>query len=210
MRVGLIALKLGMSRVLTDEGLHVPLTLLMVNNCVIVSIKTLEKDGYSAVQLGFGKAKIKNISKALKGHYTKSKIEPCKKIFEFRINNNTSLKVGDCISADHFVKNQYIDATSVSIGKGFAGVIKRHNFGGLRASHGVSISHRSHGSTGQCQDPGRVFKGKKMAGHMGFNRVTTQNILIHYIDSNKGLICLRGSVAGPKGGYVLLKDSFKK
>jgi large subunit ribosomal protein L3 len=210
MRVGLIALKLGMSRVLTDEGLHVPLTLLMVDNCTVVSIKSLEKDGYSAVQLGSGKAKIKNISKSLRGHFANSKIEPCKKIFEFRVDNNTTLKVGDRISANHFIKNHYIDATSVSIGKGFAGVIKRHNFGGLRASHGVSISHRSHGSTGQCQDPGRVFKGKKMAGHMGFNRVTTQNLLIHFVDANKGLICLRGSVAGPKGGYVLLKDSLKK
>lgn len=210
MRAGLIALKLGMSRILTDAGLHVPLTLLMVNNCVIVCIKTVERDGYSAVQLGFGRSKLKNITKSLRGHFTKSKVTPCKKIFEFRTKNNSQFKIGDYLDANHFVKNQYIDITSFSIGKGFAGAMKRHGFSGLRASHGVSVSHRSHGSTGQCQDPGKVFKGKKMAGHMGFSKVTSQNILIHHIDSNKGLICVKGSVAGPKGSYVLLKDAVKK
>ncbi|MCP4922694.1 MAG: 50S ribosomal protein L3 [bacterium] len=210
MRTGLIASKLGMSRILADDGSHIPVTLLQVDDCRVVSVKTQEKDGYTAVQLGFGKAKVKNVSKAMRGHFAKSKVEPSKKIAEFRVSPEGLLNPGDFLSADHFVKDQHIDATSVSIGKGFQGAMKRHGFGGMRATHGVSISHRAHGSTGQCQDPGKVFKGKKMAGHMGAKQVIAQNLLVHSVDAEKGLIIVKGAVPGAPGGYVLLKDAFKK
>jgi large subunit ribosomal protein L3 len=210
MRTGIIASKLGMSRFLTEDGFHIPITLLHVDNCQVISIKTKDRDGYTAVQLGFGKAKIKNISKSLRGHFAKHQVEPTKKIVEFRISEDHCMVPGNFILANHFIKGQYVDATSVSIGKGFAGPMKRYGFSGMRATHGVSVSHRAHGSTGQCQDPGRVFKGKKMAGHMGSKQVTIQNILVYSVNPEKGLIIVKGSVPGAKGGYVFLRDAFKK
>lgn len=210
MRTGLIAEKLGMSRLLTEKGEHIPITLLRVDNCQVVSTKTDETDGYAAVQLGIGTAKVKRLSKGMRGHFAKAKVEPKKKLAEFRVSKDALLTVGDQLSVEHFVNGQYVDVTGTSIGKGFAGGMKRHNFGGLRASHGVSISHRSHGSTGQCQDPGKVFKGKKMAGHLGDERVTIQNLEVVLTDPLKGLIGVRGAVPGNAGGYVLLRDAVKK
>ncbi|MBA3813445.1 MAG: 50S ribosomal protein L3 [Alphaproteobacteria bacterium] len=210
MRTGLIAEKLGMSRLLTEKGEHIPITLLKVDNCQVISTKTTEKDGYSAVQLGVGTAKIKRISQGLRGHFAKAKVEPKKKIAEFRVAEDALLNVGDHLSVEHFLNGQYVDVTATSIGKGFAGAMKRHNFGGLRASHGVSVSHRSHGSTGQCQDPGKVFKGKKMAGHLGDERVTILNLEVVLTDLTNGLIGVRGAVPGNPGGYVLIRDAVKK
>lgn len=210
MRTGLIAEKLGMSRVLTEKGEHVPITLLKVDNCQVVSTKTNDVHGYSAVQLGVGVAKVKRLSQGLRGHFAKAKVEPKKKLVEFHVSEDALLNIGDQLSVDHFVAGQYVDVTGTSIGKGFAGVMKRHNFAGLRASHGVSVSHRSHGSTGQCQDPGKVFKGKKMAGHMGDERVTIQNLQVVLTDPEKGLIGVRGAVPGNPGGYVLIRDAVKK
>lgn len=210
MRTGLIAEKLGMSRVLTEKGEHVPITLLKVDNCQVVSTKTQDVHGYSAVQLGVGAAKVKRLSQGLRGHFAKAKVEPKKKLAEFHVSEDALLNVGDQLSVDHFVAGQYVDVTGTSIGKGFAGSMKRHNFAGLRASHGVSISHRSHGSTGQCQDPGKVFKGKKMAGHLGDERVTIQNLQVVLTDPEKGLIGVRGAVPGNAGGYVLIRDAVKK
>lgn len=210
MRTGLIAEKLGMSRLLTEKGEHIPITLLKVDNCQVVATKTNENDGYSAVQLGVGKAKVKRISKGLRGHFTKAKVEPKKKVVEFRVSEDALLKAGDLLSVEHFLNGQYVDVTGTSIGKGFAGGMKRHNFGGLRASHGVSVSHRSHGSTGQCQDPGKVFKGKKMAGHLGAERVTILNLEVVLTDPERGLIGVRGAVPGSAGGYVLIRDAVKK
>lgn len=210
MRTGLIAEKLGMSRLLTEKGEHIPITLLKVDNCQVVATKTTEKDGYSAIQLGVGTAKVKRLSKAMRGHYAKAKVEPKKKLVEFRVSEDALLNVGDHLSVEHFLNGQYVDVTGTSIGKGFAGAMKRHNFGGLRASHGVSVSHRSHGSTGQRQDPGKVFKGKKMAGHMGAERVTVQNLKVVLTDPEKGLIGILGAVPGNPGGYVLIQDAVKK
>lgn len=210
MRTGLIAEKLGMSRLLTEKGEHIPITLLKVDNCQVIFTKTKETNGYSAVQLGIGTAKVKRISKGLRGHFAKAKVEPKKKLVEFRVSEDALLNIGDQLSVEHFVNGQYVDVTGTSIGKGFAGAMKRHNFGGLRASHGVSISHRSHGSTGQCQDPGKVFKGKKMAGHLGDERVTIQNLEVVLTDPLKGLIGVRGAVPGHAGGYVLIRDAVKK
>lgn len=210
MRTGLIAEKVGMSRVLTESGEHVPVTLLKVENCQVVATRTTEKDGYNAVQLGVGTRKAKNVSKPLRGHFAKAKVEAKRKLAEFRVNEDALLNVGDSLSVEHFVEGQFVDVVGRSIGKGFAGGMKRHNFGGLRASHGVSISHRSHGSTGQCQDPGKVFKGKKMAGHMGDARVTQQSLKIVLTDTEKGLIAIKGSVPGAKGSFVLIQDSEKK
>lgn len=210
MRTGLIARKLGMSRVFVDDGTHVPVTVLDVGDCQVVAQKTEERDGYNALQLGWGKAKVKNVSKALRGHYAKSKIEPKHKLVEFRVSGDALVDVGVELSAAHFVTGQFVDVAGTSIGKGFAGAMKRHGFHGLRATHGVSISHRSLGSTGQCQDPGKVFKGKKMAGHMGSVRVTTQNLKIISIDHERGLVLVRGAVPGSKGGYVLISDAVKK
>jgi large subunit ribosomal protein L3 len=210
MRTGLLAQKLGMSRIFSDDGRHIPVTVLKVENCQVVAQSTYEREGYTALQIGIGSAKVKRVSKAMRGHFARAKVEPKGKLAEFRVGSDALLEVGAEISVDHFVAGQYVDVTGTSIGKGFAGAMKRHGFGGLRASHGVSISHRSHGSTGQCQDPGRVFKGKKMAGHMGAKKVTTQNLEVISTDSARGLILIKGSVPGSKGGYVRVFDSVKR
>ncbi len=210
MRTGLIAQKVGMSRVFKDDGTHVPVTVLKVDNCQVVAHKTNDKDGYTALQLGVGAAKAKRQTKAQRGHFAKAKVEPKKKLVEFRVPADAMVDVGAEIAASHFVGGQFVDVTGTSIGKGFAGAMKRHNFGGLRASHGVSISHRSHGSTGQCQDPGKVFKGKKMAGHMGAERVTTLNLEVVATDDERGVILVKGAVPGSKGGWVLVRDAVKK
>ena len=210
MRSGLIARKVGMTRVFDEEGAHVPVTVLQVEKCQVVAVRTAEKDGYDAVQLGVGTAKVKNVTKPMRGHFAKAKVEPKRKLAEFRVSADALIDVGAELSAAHFVMGQFVDVTGTSIGKGFAGVMKRHNFGGLRASHGVSISHRSHGSTGHRQDPGRVFKGKKMAGHLGDERITTQNLKVVSTDVERGLILIEGSVPGAPGGYVLVKDAVKR
>ncbi len=210
MRSGLIAKKLGMTRVFSEDGQHVPVTVLEVDNCQVVAHRTDETHGYNALQLGVGKAKVKNVSKAMRGHYAKANVEPKMKLAEFRVADDAFVEVGSELTTDHFVANQHVDVVATSIGKGFAGPMKRHNFGGMRASHGVSVSHRAHGSTGQCQDPGRVFKGKKMAGHMGAARVTTQNLQIVTTDSERGLILVKGAVPGSKGGWVFISDATKK
>ncbi len=210
MRTGLIARKLGMSRVFTDDGDHVPVTVLAVDNCQVVSTRTPDRDGYCAVQLGAGSAKPKNVTKPLREHYAKAKVEPKAKLVEFRVSEDALLEVGAEITAGHFVAGQFVDVTGTTIGKGFAGAMKRHHFHGLRASHGVSVSHRSHGSTGNSQDPGRVWKGKKMAGHMGAARRTTQNLRIVEADVERGLILVRGAVPGSKGGFVLVRDAVKR
>jgi len=210
MRTGLIAQKLGMSAHFADNGQHIPVTVLKLDNCQVVAQRTQEKDGYTAVQLGVGEAKVKNVSKPMRGHFAKSKVEPKSQVVEFRVSDDAMIEVGTELTADHFVAGQYVDAVGTSQGKGFAGAMKRHGFSGLRASHGVSISHRSHGSTGQCQDPGKVFKGKKMAGHMGDTQVTTQSLEIVLTDADRGIILVKGAVPGSKGGYILLSDALKK
>ncbi|MFI5032852.1 MAG: 50S ribosomal protein L3 [Reyranellales bacterium] len=210
MRTGLIAEKVGMTRVFDAEGAHVPVTVLKMDGCQVVAVRTAEKDGYTAVQLGLGKAKVKNVSKPMRGHFAKAKVEPKRRLVEFRVSADALLDVGAELSATHFLPGQYVDVTANSIGKGFAGVMKRHNFGGLRATHGVSVSHRSHGSTGNRQDPGRTFPGKLMAGHMGAARVTTQNLKIVSVDAERGLILVQGSVPGAAGGYVLVADAKKR
>jgi len=197
MRSGLIAQKVGMTRVFTDEGEHVPVTVLKVDNCQVVAQRTQERDGYTALQLGVGKAKVKNVSKAERERFAKVKIEPKAKLVEFRVSPENLVDVGAEITAAHFLPGQFIDVTGTTIGKGFAGAMKRWNFGGLRATHGVSVSHRSHGSTGGRQDPGKTFKNKKMAGHLGVERVTTQNLRVVRVDVDAGLILVRGSVPGP-------------
>lgn len=209
MRSGLIAQKVGMTRVFTEEGAHVPVTVLKVDSCQVVAQRTQEKDGYTAVQLGAGLRKVKRTTQPMRGHFAKAKVEPKRKVVEFRVADDALIEVGAELSADHFLAGQKVDVTGTSIGKGFAGAMKRHNFGGLRASHGVSLSHRSHGSTGNNQDPGRVFKGKKMAGHMGDERVTTQNLTVVATDSARGLILVRGAVPGSEGGWVLIRDAVK-
>jgi large subunit ribosomal protein L3 len=210
MRTGVIAQKLGMTRVFDDAGNHVPVTVLKLDGCDVVDQRTVDRDGYTALQIGAGAAKAKRVSKSMRGHFAKAKVEPRRKLVEFRVADDAFVDVGTRLSVDHFVSGQFVDVTGTSIGKGFAGAMKRHNFGGLRASHGVSISHRSHGSTGQCQFPGKVFKGKKMAGHMGAERVTTQNLRVVTIDGEEGLILVEGAVPGSKGGYVLVRDAVKK
>lgn len=209
MRSGVIAQKLGMTRVYTDAGEHVPVTVLRMENCHVVAQRTVEKNGYTAVQLGVGLAKVKNTTKALRGHFAKAEVEPKAKVAEFRVSEDNLLDVGAEITAEHFVAGQKVDVTGTTIGKGFAGVMKRHNFGGGRATHGNSVSHRSHGSTGQRQDPGKVFKGKKMAGHMGQTRVTTQNIEVVSTDLDRGLILVRGAVPGSKGAWIYVRDAVK-
>jgi large subunit ribosomal protein L3 len=206
----MIARKLGMTRVFTDQGRHIPVTVLEVGGCQVVATRTADRDGYSAVQLGFGNARAKNVTKAMRGHFAKAKVEPRKRLAEFRVSEDALLDVGAEIGPGHFVAGQFVDVAGTSIGKGFAGAMKRHHFHGLRASHGVSVSHRSHGSTGQCQDPGKVFKGKKMAGQMGNVRVTTQNLEIVSTDDDRGLILVKGAVPGAKGGYVLVRDAVKR
>ena len=208
-RTGLIAEKVGMTRVFTDAGKHVPVTVLRVDGCQVVGQRTEEKDGYTALQLGARDAKVKNATKAIRGHYAKAKVAPKRHLVEFRVSEDALLDVGAELSAEHFISGQPVDVVGTSIGKGFAGAMKRHNFSGLRASHGVSISHRSQGSTGNSQDPGKVFKGKKMAGHMGHERVTTQNLEIVSTDGERGLLLVKGAVPGPEGGFVLVSDAIK-
>ncbi|HEY4472709.1 MAG TPA: 50S ribosomal protein L3 [Stellaceae bacterium] len=210
MRTGLIAQKLGMTRVFTGEGNHVAVTVLRVANCQVVAQRTQEKDGYTALQLGVGAAKVKNVTKPQRGHFAKAKVEPKAKLAEFRVSEDALVDVGAEITAAHFVPGQYVDVTGTSIGKGFAGGMKRWNFGGLRATHGVSVSHRSLGSTGQRQDPGKTFKNKKMAGHLGAARVTTQSLRIVSADPERGVLMIMGAVPGSKGGWVLIKDAAKR
>jgi large subunit ribosomal protein L3 len=210
MRTGLIAQKLGMSRVFTDEGNHVAVTVLRVDNCQVVAQRTEEKDGYTALQLGVGAAKVKNVTKPQRGHFAAAKVEPKAKVAEFRVTEDALVPVGAEITVAHFVIGQYVDVTGTSIGKGFAGGMKRHNFSGLRASHGVSVSHRSLGSTGQRQDPGKTFKNKKMAGQMGNERVTTQSLEVVRTDAERGLILIKGAVPGAEKGWVLIKDATKR
>jgi large subunit ribosomal protein L3 len=210
MRTGLIAQKLGMTRVFTDEGNHVPVTVLRVDNCQVVAQRTVEHDGYTALQLGVGAAKVKNVTKPNRGHFAKAKVEPKAKLAEFRVSEDALVDVGAEITVAHFVPGQYVDVIGTSIGKGFAGAMKRHNFSGLRASHGVSVSHRSHGSTGQRQSPGKTFKNKKMAGHLGAERVTTQNLVVVAADAERGVLMIRGAVPGSDGGWVLVKDAVKR
>ena len=209
MRTGVIARKLGMTRVFDAEGQHVPVTVLHVDGCQVVAVRNQDKDGYTALQLGAGKPKVSNVSKPMRGHFAKAKVEPKRKLVEFRVSEDALLNVGDELIADHFLAGQHVDVIGTSIGKGFAGAMKRHNFAGLRASHGVSISHRSHGSTGNSQDPGKVFKGKKMAGHMGDRRVTVQNLTVVSTDVDRGLILVRGAVPGSEGSWVLVRDAKK-
>jgi large subunit ribosomal protein L3 len=210
MRSGLIAQKVGMTRIFTEDGTHVPVTVLKVDTCQVVSTRSVEKDGYTAVQLGVGKAKVKNVAKPQRVQYANAKIEPKRKLVEFRVSPDNLLEVGAELSVEHFITGQYVDVTGHTIGKGFQGGMKRHNFRGLEATHGVSVSHRSHGSTGQRQDPGKVFKGKKMAGHMGDVQVTTQSLKVVGSDVERGLLLIKGSVPGSKDGWVLIRDSVKR
>jgi large subunit ribosomal protein L3 len=210
MRTGLIAQKLGMTRLFTEEGNHVPVTVLKVDNCQVVAQRTEEKDGYVALQLGVGTRKPKNVTQPMRGHFAKAKVEPKRFMAEFRVTPDAVVDVGAELGADHFVVGQFVDVTGTTIGKGFQGAMKRHNFGGLRATHGVSVSHRSHGSTGQRQDPGRTFKNKKMAGHTGDTRVTTQNLRIVAVDAARGLLWVRGAVPGAPEGFVMIKDAAKR
>ena len=209
-RTGLITTKLGMTRIFSETGEHIPVTVLKLDNIQVTGVRTADKDGYTAVQLGYGKAKVKNVAKSERGKFAKAKVEPKKKLAEFRVSEDALLEIGSELSATHFVPGQYVDVSSVTIGKGFAGVMKRWNFAGLEASHGVSVSHRSHGSTGQRQDPGKVFKGKKMAGHLGVERVTVPNLRIVSVDEERGFIYIRGSVPGAEKSYVLVKDAVKR
>ena len=210
MRSGVIAKKLGMTRLFLEDGKQVPVTVLQLDGLQVVAQRTADKDGYTAVQLGAGSAKAKRTTAAMRGHFAKANVAPKRKVAEFRVTADNLIEVGEEITADHYFAGQFVDIAGTSIGKGFAGAMKRHNFGGLRASHGVSISHRSHGSTGQCQDPGKVFKGKKMAGHLGAVRVTTQNLEVVRTDSERGLIMVKGAVPGSAGGWVTVKDAVKK
>jgi len=210
LRSGVIAKKVGMTRLFMEDGRQIPVTVLQLDKLQVVAQRTADKDGYTAVQLGAGTAKVKRTSQAMRGHFAAASVEPKRKVAEFRVDADNLIAVGEEIIADHYFAGQYVDVAGTSIGKGFAGPMKRHNFGGLRATHGVSISHRSHGSTGQCQDPGKVFKGKKMAGHMGAARVTTQNLEVVRTDSARGLIMVKGAVPGSKGGWVTVKDAVKK
>jgi large subunit ribosomal protein L3 len=209
-RTGLIAKKLGMTRIFNDDGSTVPVTVLHLDEVRVIARRTAEKDGYDAVQLGIGRAKPKNVTKANRGHFAKAGVEAPKKVVEFRVGADAALEPGARMSPAHFVKGQVVDVTGVSKGKGFAGAMKRWNFAGLEASHGVSISHRSHGSTGNRQDPGKTFKNKKMAGHLGVERITTQNLEIAGVDLDKGLLLIKGAVPGSKGGYVLVRDAVKR
>lgn len=210
MRSGLIAQKVGMTRVFTDDGTHVPVTVLKVDSCQVVAVRTEDKDGYTAVQLGAGAIKVKNVTKPERGHFAKARVEPKRKLVEFRVDADALIEVGAELSAAHFVPGQFVDVTGTSIGKGFAGPMKRWNFGGLRATHGVSVSHRSHGSTGNRQDPGKVFKNKKMAGHLGDEKVTVLNLKVVSVDEDRGLIFLKGAVPGAEGAWLRIRDAVKK
>jgi large subunit ribosomal protein L3 len=209
-RTGLLAKKLGMTRIFRDDGMHVPVTVLLLDGLQVVAQRTQEKDGYSAVQVGWGTAKVKNVSQPNRGHFAKAKVEPKAKLVEFRVADDALLEPGATLSAAHFAVGQIVDVCGITQGKGFAGGMKRWNFSGLEASHGVSISHRSLGSTGNRQDPGRTFKNKKMAGHMGVERVTTLNLVVAAVDAEKGLLMIRGAVPGSKGGYVMVRDAVKR
>jgi large subunit ribosomal protein L3 len=209
MRTGVIAKKLGMARFFDEAGIHVPVTVLSLEGCQVVAHRTKDKDGYVAVQLGAGTKKPKNTSKAMRGHFAKNEVEPKAQLVEFRVSEDSLIDVGAEITADHFVPGQKIDVTATTVGKGFAGAMKRWNFGGLRATHGVSVSHRSHGSTGQRQDPGRTFKGKKMAGHYGHETVTTLNLTVWRVDAERGLILVKGAVPGTEGTFVKIRDAVK-
>jgi large subunit ribosomal protein L3 len=209
MRTGLLTKKLGMTRIFRDDGTHVPVTVLRLDAVQVVAARTEETDGYSAVQLGWGRAKVKNVSKPNRGHFAKNKVEPKARLAEFRVDADALLAPGATLTAAHFVVGQLVDVTATSKGKGFAGAMKRWNFSGLEASHGVSISHRSHGSTGNRQDPGKVFKNKKMAGHLGHERVTTLSLEVAAVDAEKGLVMLKGAVPGVRGGFVLVRDAVK-
>ncbi len=209
MRTGLLAKKLGMTRLFREDGTHVPVTVLHLDEVQVVAARTTETDGYDAVQLGWGKAKVKNVSKPNKGHFAKAKVEPKAKLAEFRVDAAAVLEVGAMLSPEHFVIGQRVDVTGTTKGKGFAGAMKRWNFRGLEATHGVSVSHRSHGSTGNRQDPGKTFKNKKMAGHLGVERVTTLNLEVAAVDVARGLLMIKGAVPGAKGGFVLVRDAVK-
>jgi large subunit ribosomal protein L3 len=208
-RTGLLTQKVGMTRIFNEDGEHVPVTVLKLENAQVTGVRTKDKNGYTAVQVGYGKPKAKNVRQPMREHFAKSSVEPKKKLVEFRVSDDALLEVGAELKASHFVAGQFVDVTSTSIGKGFAGPMKRWNFGGLRATHGVSIRHRSHGSTGQRQEPGRVFKGKKMAGHMGDRRITTLNLLVVGVDDELGVIFVKGAVPGSEGAYVRIRDSIK-
>ncbi|HEU4660152.1 MAG TPA: 50S ribosomal protein L3 [Pseudolabrys sp.] len=210
MRSGVIAQKVGMTRVFTEAGEHVPVTVLRLANCQVVGHRTKDKNGYVALQLGAGSRRTNNMIKADRGYFAKAGVEPKRKLAEFRVSDDAMIPIGAEITADHFVVGQFVDVTGTSIGKGFAGPMKRWNFGGLRASHGVSISHRSHGSTGGRQDPGKTFKNKKMAGHLGVDRVTTLNLKVVQLDVERGLILVEGAVPGAKGGWITVRDAIKK
>ena len=210
MRSGVIAQKMGMTRVFTEAGEHVPVTVLRLNNCQVVGHRSKDKNGYVALQLGAGARKVRNVPKAERGNFAVAKVEPKRKLAEFRVSEDALIPVGSEITADHFVVGQFVDVTGTSIGKGYAGGMKRWNFGGLRASHGVSISHRSIGSTGGRQDPGKTFKNKKMPGHLGVERVTTLNLRVVQTDVERGLIMLEGAVPGHKGGWITVRDAVKK
>jgi large subunit ribosomal protein L3 len=210
MRTGLIARKLGMSRIFKDDGTHVPVTVLFLDEVQVVDVRTQERDGYTAVQLGTSIAKVKNVTKANRGHYARVKVEPRRKLVEFRVSADAVLESGAVVTAAHFVPGQKVDVTGTSKGKGFAGAMKRWNFAGLEASHGVSVSHRSHGSTGNRQDPGKTFKNKKMAGHLGQERITTQNLEVARVDPERNLIMIRGAIPGAKGDFVLVRDAVKR
>ena len=209
MRCGVVARKLGMSRIFGENGEHIPVTVLKIEDVEVLSTKSIDRDGYTAVQLGFSNKKLKNISKPLRGFFAKAKSEPKEKVVEFRVSEDAILNVGDKLGVNHFIAGQKVDVVGVSQGKGFSGAMKRHNFGGMQASHGVSISHRSHGSTGNSQDPGRTWKGKKMAGQYGNVRITTQNLKVVKLLEDDDLILIQGSVPGSKNGIVLLKDAVK-
>src|ERR671926_1960444 len=210
MRSGVIAQKMGMTRIFTEAGEHVPVTVLRLANCQVVAHRTKDKNGYVALQLGSGLRKVKNVTKAERGNFALAKVEPKRKVAEFRVSEDALIPIGAEITADHFVPGQYVDVTGTSTGKGFAGGMKRWNFGGLRASHGVSISHRSIGSTGGRQDPGKTFKNKKMPGHLGVERVTTQNLKVVQTDVERGLILVEGAVPGAKGGWITVRDAVKR
>ena len=209
MRTGLLAKKLGMTRIFKDDGTHVPVTVLHLDRVQVVAARTEERDGYTAVQVGWGRAKVKNVSQPNKGHFAAAKVEPKQHLVEFRVAPDALLQPGDTLSAAHFMVGQKVDVCGVSKGKSFQGVMKRWNFRGLEASHGVSVSHRSHGSTGNRQDPGKTFKNKKMAGHMGQERVTTLNLEVAAVDPERGLLMIKGAVPGGKAGWVTVRDAIK-
>lgn len=209
MRTGVIAKKLGMARFFDEAGVHVPVTVLSLDGCQVTGQRTQDKDGYVALQLGAGAKKAKNTSKAMRGHFAKAEVEPKREVAEFRVSEDNLIEVGAEFTADHFVAGQKVDVTGTTVGKGFAGAMKRWNFGGMRATHGVSVSHRAHGSTGNRQDPGKTFKNKKMAGHLGQETVTTLNVTVWKVDAERGLILVKGAVPGTEGSYVKIRDAVK-